>query len=167
MKQLLLLAQIHKMILSWSKMDLKTNLEKRKIQKKEKRETCYWAVSPLLGSRPNRKAGLACFRLASRARTAPGDDRARPPHGRHASATAPRRRQPGLSRPKPRSLSSLCHLRPCSPALSLSRLAQQQQFGCTIIESRMRLGPCLVSKKFCKIFQIPRHIESLYVCMKY
>ena len=27
--------------------------------------------------------------------------------------------------------------------------------------------PCLVPKKFCKIFQILRHIESLDVCMKY
>jgi len=27
--------------------------------------------------------------------------------------------------------------------------------------------PCLVPQKFCKIFQIPRHIESLDVCMKY
>ncbi|EES04604.3 hypothetical protein SORBI_3004G058050 [Sorghum bicolor] len=27
--------------------------------------------------------------------------------------------------------------------------------------------PCLVLQKFCKIFQIPRHIESLDVCMKY
>ena len=27
--------------------------------------------------------------------------------------------------------------------------------------------PCLVPKKFCKIFQIPRHIESLDVCMEY
>jgi hypothetical protein len=27
--------------------------------------------------------------------------------------------------------------------------------------------PCLVSQKFCKIFQIPRHIESLNTCMKY
>jgi len=29
------------------------------------------------------------------------------------------------------------------------------------------LGPCLVSKKFCKIFQILRHIKSLDTCMKY
>jgi hypothetical protein len=27
--------------------------------------------------------------------------------------------------------------------------------------------PCLVPKKFCKIFQIPRHIESLDTCIKY
>ena len=27
--------------------------------------------------------------------------------------------------------------------------------------------PCLVPNKFCKIFQIFRHIESLDVCMKY
>ncbi|KAG0531920.1 hypothetical protein BDA96_04G063600 [Sorghum bicolor] len=27
--------------------------------------------------------------------------------------------------------------------------------------------PCLVLQKFCKIFQISRHIESLDVCMKY
>ena len=30
-----------------------------------------------------------------------------------------------------------------------------------------RLGPCLVFQKFCKIFQILSHIESLDVCMKY
>jgi len=30
-----------------------------------------------------------------------------------------------------------------------------------------KAGPCLVPKKFCKIFQIPRHIESLDTCMKY
>ena len=29
------------------------------------------------------------------------------------------------------------------------------------------VGPCLVSKKFCKIFQIHHHIESLDVCMEY
>ena len=29
------------------------------------------------------------------------------------------------------------------------------------------LRPCLVPQKFCKIFQIPRHIESLDVCMEY
>jgi hypothetical protein len=29
------------------------------------------------------------------------------------------------------------------------------------------LRPCLVSRKFCKIFQIPRHIESLDTCMKH
>jgi hypothetical protein len=29
------------------------------------------------------------------------------------------------------------------------------------------LGPCLVPQKFYKIFQIPRHIESLDVCMEY
>ena len=29
------------------------------------------------------------------------------------------------------------------------------------------LRPCLVPKKICKIFQIPRHIESLDACMKY
>ena len=28
-------------------------------------------------------------------------------------------------------------------------------------------GPCLVPKKFCKIFQIPRHIESLDACVEY
>ena len=33
--------------------------------------------------------------------------------------------------------------------------------------SNFCLRPCLVPKKFCKIFQIPRHIESLDVCMKY
>ena len=27
--------------------------------------------------------------------------------------------------------------------------------------------PCLVPQKFCKTFHIPRHIESLDVCMKY
>ena len=27
--------------------------------------------------------------------------------------------------------------------------------------------PCLIPEKFCKIFQIPRHIESLDACMKY
>jgi len=27
--------------------------------------------------------------------------------------------------------------------------------------------PCLVAQKFYKIFQIPRHIESLDICMKY
>ena len=27
--------------------------------------------------------------------------------------------------------------------------------------------PCLVPRKFCKIFHIPRHIESLDACMKY
>jgi len=32
---------------------------------------------------------------------------------------------------------------------------------------RSLLRPCLVPKKFCKIFQIPRHIESLDTCMKY
>ena len=32
---------------------------------------------------------------------------------------------------------------------------------------RACLGPCLLHKKFCKIFQISRHIESLDVCMKY
>ena len=30
-----------------------------------------------------------------------------------------------------------------------------------------QLRPCLVSKKFCKIFQIPRHIESLDACIEY
>jgi hypothetical protein len=37
-------------------------------------------------------------------------------------------------------------------------------------KTRKRLtlfGPCLVSKKFCKIFQISRHIKSLDVYMKY
>jgi len=29
------------------------------------------------------------------------------------------------------------------------------------------LGPCLVLQKFCKNFQIPHHIESLDVCIKY
>ena len=29
------------------------------------------------------------------------------------------------------------------------------------------IRPCLVPKKFCKIFQIFRHIESLDVCMEY
>jgi len=29
------------------------------------------------------------------------------------------------------------------------------------------LRPCLVPKKFCKIFQISCHIESLDTCMKY
>jgi hypothetical protein len=29
------------------------------------------------------------------------------------------------------------------------------------------LRPCLVPRKFCKIFQIPRHIESLDACMKH
>ena len=29
------------------------------------------------------------------------------------------------------------------------------------------LGPCLVHKKFCKIFQILRHIKSLDACIKY
>ena len=29
------------------------------------------------------------------------------------------------------------------------------------------IRPCLVCKKFCKIFQIPHHIESLDTCMKY
>jgi len=28
-------------------------------------------------------------------------------------------------------------------------------------------GPCLVPKKFCRIFQIPRHIEYLDACMEY
>jgi len=28
-------------------------------------------------------------------------------------------------------------------------------------------GPCLVSRKFYKIFHIPHHIESLDACMKY
>jgi len=28
-------------------------------------------------------------------------------------------------------------------------------------------GPCLVPQKFFKIFQIPRHIESLDVCIEY
>ena len=32
---------------------------------------------------------------------------------------------------------------------------------------KIMLGPCLVSKKFCKIFQILRHIESLNACMEY
>jgi len=27
--------------------------------------------------------------------------------------------------------------------------------------------PCLVPKKFCKIFQISHHIESLDICMEY
>jgi len=37
-----------------------------------------------------------------------------------------------------------------------------------IIENQnARTGPCLVPKKFYKIFQIPRHIESLDTCMKY
>jgi len=29
------------------------------------------------------------------------------------------------------------------------------------------LRPCLVPEKFCKIFQISRHIESLDICMEY
>jgi hypothetical protein len=29
------------------------------------------------------------------------------------------------------------------------------------------IWPCLVPKKFCKIFQISRHIESLDTCMEY
>jgi len=29
------------------------------------------------------------------------------------------------------------------------------------------IGPCLVSRKFCKIFQISRHIESLDTCIEY
>ena len=29
------------------------------------------------------------------------------------------------------------------------------------------LRPCLVPNKFCKIFQIPRHIEYLDACMEY
>ena len=29
------------------------------------------------------------------------------------------------------------------------------------------LGPCLLPKKFCKIFQIPRHIKSLDACIEY
>jgi hypothetical protein len=31
----------------------------------------------------------------------------------------------------------------------------------------LRSRPGLVCKKFCKIFQIPRHIESLDICMKH
>ena len=30
-----------------------------------------------------------------------------------------------------------------------------------------KLGPCLISRKFCKIFQIFRYIEYLDVCMEY
>jgi hypothetical protein len=32
---------------------------------------------------------------------------------------------------------------------------------------RLKLRPCLVPRKFCKIFQISRHIESLDTCMKH
>jgi len=35
------------------------------------------------------------------------------------------------------------------------------------ISGSLRLGPCLVPKKFYKIFQISRHIESLDACMEY
>jgi hypothetical protein len=38
-----------------------------------------------------------------------------------------------------------------------------QYFHVTPMQSRS----CLVPRKFCKIFQIPRHIESLDACMKY
>ena len=31
----------------------------------------------------------------------------------------------------------------------------------------IHVGPSLVPEKFCKIFQIPHHIESLDVCMEY
>jgi len=34
-------------------------------------------------------------------------------------------------------------------------------------ERKYTLGPCLVPRKFYKIFHIPRHIESLDTCMKY
>ena len=30
-----------------------------------------------------------------------------------------------------------------------------------------KVRPCLVPRKFCKIFHIPRHIESLDTCMEY
>jgi len=32
---------------------------------------------------------------------------------------------------------------------------------------RIAVRTCLVRRKFCKIFQISRHIESLDACMKY
>jgi hypothetical protein len=31
----------------------------------------------------------------------------------------------------------------------------------------IQVGPCLVSRKFCKIFQILRYIEILDICMKH
>jgi len=31
----------------------------------------------------------------------------------------------------------------------------------------VKVRPCLVPQKFYKIFKIPRHIESLGVCMEY
>ena len=41
--------------------------------------------------------------------------------------------------------------------------------ACSLIQEigRLRPWPCLVPKKFCKIFQISRHIESLHVCLEY
>ena len=36
-----------------------------------------------------------------------------------------------------------------------------------ILPKILELRPCLVPEKFCKIFQILRHIESLGACMKY
>jgi len=41
--------------------------------------------------------------------------------------------------------------------------AELQAFSILVKEHK----PCLVPKKFCKIFQIPRHIESLDTCMEY
>jgi len=36
-----------------------------------------------------------------------------------------------------------------------------------LVELGVSFGPCLVSRKFCKIFHIFCHIESLDACMKY
>jgi len=53
---------------------------------------------------------------------------------------------------------------PRAPA-ALLVLVLTTMSGCCMGRGQFR--PCLVPKKFCKIFQILRHIESLDACMEY
>jgi hypothetical protein len=62
---------------------------------------------------------------------------------------------------------SLGHLYGCDPLLEdLFWVHVKVGILCPRVINRL-LRPCLVPRKFCKIFQILRHIESLDTCMEY
>jgi len=46
-------------------------------------------------------------------------------------------------------------------------MSEDRQLEQNCPEETVAPRPCLVLKKFCKIFQILHHIESLDICMKY
>ena len=51
----------------------------------------------------------------------------------------------------------------CLPTINFDGLFTYVVFAFCVVWLR----PCLVPKKFCRVFQIPRHIESLDTCMEY